>query len=198
MAPIILCSIFAMIIIIEKLIYLKSITINVAVFKEKIFSLIKNNQIKEAIRLCDEATAPIAKVLRLGIIKFNASKTEMKESMEEANLVIIPELENRLSALSTIAHIAPLLGLLGTVTGMINCFHTIQVRTGELTSVTTADLAGGIYEALLTTVAGLTVAILTYLIYNYFVSRVDKIINEINHASLELIDLSSGLSHTNL
>jgi len=86
--------------------------------------------------------------------------------MEDVSLFEIPKLESRLSALATIAHISPLLGLLGTVTGMTASFHTIQVRAAGLNPVTPGDLAGGIGEALLTTVAGLIVAIPTYTAIN--------------------------------
>src|SRR5689334_20812085 len=108
--------------------------------------------------------------------------------MEDASLYEIPKLESRLGALSTIAHVSPLLGLLGTVTGMTACFHTIQVRTASLNPVTPGDLAGGIGEALITTVAGLMVAIPTYIAYNYLVSRVNYFILEMERAATELVN----------
>jgi biopolymer transport protein ExbB len=190
MAPILLCSVVALAIIIEKLIYFTVIKTNVPAFKERVFDAVKNNQIKNALRDCDNDRSPTAKVLRSGVIKFSASREEMKESMEDASLYIIPRLESRLNALATIAHITPLLGLLGTVTGMTASFHTIQVRAASLNPVTPGDLAGGIGEALLTTVAGLMVAIPAYVAYNYFVNRINYFVLDMERAATELVNLS--------
>lgn len=190
MAPILLCSVIALAIVIEKLIYFAMIKNNVTVFKEHIFEAVKNNRIKDALHDCDQDRSPTAKVLRAGIIKFGTSREEMKESMEDASLYIIPKLESRLSALATIAHITPLLGLLGTVTGMTTSFHTIQVRAASLNPVTPGDLAGGIGEALLTTVAGLMIALPAYVAYNYFVNRINYFVLDMERAASELVNLS--------
>ncbi|MDP8212184.1 MAG: MotA/TolQ/ExbB proton channel family protein [Candidatus Zapsychrus exili] len=186
MAPILLCSFFALGIVIEKTIYLFSIKTNIGELKKKIFDSIKDNKIKEAMSLCDSNRSPIAKILKAGIIKFGCSREEIKESMEDVSLFEIPKLESRLSALATIAHISPLLGLLGTVTGMTASFHTIQVQAAALNPVTPGDLAGGIGEALLTTVAGLMVAIPTFVAYNYCVNRVNHVILDMERAATEL------------
>jgi len=196
MAPILLCSLIALGIIIEKLIYFSSIKSNVVDLKTKIFDLIKNNKIKESIQACDNSPAPVAKILKAGIIKFGCSRDEIKEAMEDLSLFEIPKLESRLNALATIAHIAPLLGLLGTVTGMTASFHTIQVRAASLNPVTPGDLAGGIGEALLTTVAGLMVAIPTYVAYNYCVHRINQFILEMERAATELVNFISQLTET--
>jgi biopolymer transport protein ExbB len=188
MAPIILCSIFSLGIVIETLSYYTYIKTNVSHLKKQVFDYIKNNRIKESIDLCDGNRSPIAKVLKAGILKFGASREEIKESIEDSSLFEIPKLESRLSALATIAHISPLLGLLGTVTGMTASFHTIQVRAASLNPVTPGDLAGGIGEALLTTVAGLMVAIPTFVAYNYFVHRTNAYILEMEHGATELVN----------
>jgi len=108
--------------------------------------------------------------------------------MEDASLFEVPKLESRLTALATIAHISPLLGLLGTVTGMTESFHTIQVRAASLNPVTPGDLAGGIGEALLTTVAGLMVAIPTFVAYNYLVNHINHIILDMERGATELVN----------
>jgi len=158
MVPILLCSFFALGIVIEKLIHFSMVQTNAAQFKANVFGLLKNNKIKEAVQLCEVNPSPIAKILKAGVLKFGAPREEIKENMEDASLFEIPKLENRLGALATIAHISPLLGLLGTVTGMTTSFHTIQVRAASLNPVTPGDLAGGIGEALITTVAGLSLS----------------------------------------
>ncbi|MCM8800262.1 MAG: MotA/TolQ/ExbB proton channel family protein, partial [Candidatus Omnitrophica bacterium] len=143
------------------------------------------------IQLCDEAKNPIANILKAGILKFDRSREQIKEAIEEASLYEIPILEKNLSMLATIAHISPLLGLLGTVTGMVRCFYTIQIKTSSFNPVSAADLAGGIWEALLTTVFGLMVAIPTFVAYNYLVSRLNNIILEMEKASTELVNFLS-------
>lgn len=196
MAPIILCSIFALGIIIEKFLYFNYIKTNISQLKQQIFDHIKNNRIKEAVELCDHNRSPIAQILKGGILKFGASREEIKESMEDISLFEIPKLESRLSALATIAHISPLLGLLGTVTGMTSSFHTIQVRAASLNPVTPGDLAGGIGEALLTTVAGLMVAIPTFVAYNYFVHRTNGVIVEMERGATELVNFICQVTQT--
>lgn len=198
MAPIILCSIFALAIVIEKLFYYAYIKTNVPRLKRQIFDRIKSNRIKESIELCDADRSPVAKILKAGILKFGSSREEIKESMEDISLFEIPKLESRLSALATIAHISPLLGLLGTVTGMAASFHTIQVRAASLNPVTPGDLAGGIGEALLTTVAGLIVAIPTFVVYNYFVHRTNHFILEMERGATELVNFLCQINETQM
>lgn len=196
MFPIILCSIIGLAIVIEKLIHFASINTDTRKLKNEIFDLVRKNKVKEAIHYCDQQRSPIAKILKSGLIKFGCSKDEIKESMEDSSLYEIPKLEKRLTALATIAHISPLLGLLGTVTGMTSSFHTIQVRSNTLNPISPSDLAGGIYEALLTTVAGLMVAIPTFVAYNFCVSRINDFILEMERAATELINLIGHLTPT--
>lgn len=198
MAPILLCSFLALSITIEKLVFLASIKTNVNKLRSSVFESIKNNQLTDAIKLCDLNNSPVSKIFKAGVIKFGASRESMKESMEDASLFEIPRLESRLTALATIAHISPLLGLLGTVTGMTASFHTIQVRAASLNPVTPGDLAGGIGEALLTTVAGLIVAIPTFVAYNYFVNRVNHIILDMERGATELLNFMCQITESGL
>jgi len=188
MAPILLCSFFGVAIIIEKLLYFRSIKDDIVKLKQRVFEFIKENRIKEAIELCDRSPSPVAKIMKAGIIKFGCSREQIKESMEDASLFEIPKLESRISALATIAHISPLLGLLGTVTGMTASFSMIQRQAASLNPVTPGDLAGGIGEALLTTVAGLIVAIPAFVAYNYFVNRINHFILDMERAATELVN----------
>jgi len=197
MAPILLCSLMALGIVFEKLIYFSSIKTNLPKLKEGVFDLIKNNKVKESIQLCNTNRSPVAKILRAGIVKFGSSRENIKEGMEDISLFEIPKLESRLSALATIAHVSPLLGLLGTVTGMTASFHMIQVRAASLNPVTPGDLAGGIGEALLTTVAGLMVAIPTFVAYNYCVNRVNHFVLEMERGATELVNFLCQITETN-
>jgi len=195
MWPILLCSILAFTIILEKLLHLNRIKINTKKFLDSIFNNLKQNKIKEAISSCDSTVAPIAFILKAGIIKYDSSRDEIKEAMEDASLFEVPKLEKNLSALATIAHISPLLGLLGTVTGMVRCFQTIQMKATSIHPVSPGDLAGGIWEALLTTVAGLIVAIPTFVAYNFFVSKVNNFVIEMERGATELVNFISHHHH---
>ncbi|MCA9403354.1 MAG: MotA/TolQ/ExbB proton channel family protein [Candidatus Omnitrophica bacterium] len=196
MIPLIICSVVALGIIIERLIYFASIRTNVRQLKKAVFDDIKHNNIKQAIERCDQSRSPAAKVMQAGIVKFGATRDEIKEAMEDASLFEIPKLESRLGAMATIAHVSPLLGLLGTVTGMTASFHTVQVRAASMNPTTPGDLAGAIGEALLTTVAGLMVAIPTYVVYNYFVNRVNHFVLDMERAATELVNFMTQITET--
>ncbi|MCX5714049.1 MAG: MotA/TolQ/ExbB proton channel family protein [Candidatus Omnitrophica bacterium] len=187
MWPILLCSIFALAIAIEKLWHLNKIKINTQEFLSAVLENVKRHQIKEALQICDNARSPIASILKAGVLKYDRSRPQIKEAIEDASLYEIPNLEKNLPTLATLAHISPLLGLLGTVMGMIRAFQAIQVNAATMRPVSQGDLAGGIWEALLTTVAGLVVAIPTFVVYNYLVNRVNHFILEMEKAATELV-----------
>ena len=188
MWPILISSIWALAIAIEKLWYLRKIKINSTYFLRNILEKLKQQRIKEAIYDCDKAFCPVGQILKAGILKHGRSRQDIKEAIEDASLYEIPILEKNLTVLATIAHIAPLLGLLGTVTGMVSCFNTIQLKSTASHPVSPGDLAGGIWEALLTTVAGLAVAIPAFITYNYLVGRVNSVILEMEKAATELVN----------
>ncbi len=188
MWPILGCSIWAVAIILEKFWYLQKININTQEFLNKILERIKRHEVKEALSICDEAKNPIANILKAGILKYDRPKPKIIEAIEEASIYEIPKIERRLSTLATIAHVSPLLGLLGTVIGMVRAFQIIQAKAASFHPVSPGDLAGGIWEALLTTVAGLVVAIPTYIAYNYLVSKTNSFILEMEKVSTEMVN----------
>jgi biopolymer transport protein ExbB len=188
MWPILFCSIFALAIILGKFWYLHNITIDTKKFLGGILDKVKRHEIKEALQICDNTNSPISHILKAGILKYDRTREQIKEAIEDSSLYEIPKLEKNLSILATIAHISPLLGLLGTVTGMVRCFQTIQAKATAFHPVSPGDLAGGIWEALLTTVAGLIVAIPTFVAYNYLVSRINSFILEMEKAATELVN----------
>ena len=194
MWPIMLCSVLAVTIIIERWMYFAAISTDSRQLKHKVFDYLKANNIKEALILCENDRSPLAKILKAGILKFGYSRDEIKDSIEDASLVEIPKLEQKLNALATIAHITPLLGLLGTVSGISGIFYTIQAHFASLNPITPADLAGGVWEALTTTMAGLIIAIPTFVAYNYFVNCVNIFVLEMGRGATELTNLLSQLS----
>ena len=191
MWPIIACSIWGLAIIIDKLFYLHQISVDMNKFLKKIFATMKERKIREAIDICESSTTPMAAILKAGLLKYDYSRQEIREAMEDVSLYQIPRLEKNLAYLATIAHISPLLGLLGTVTGMVRSFQAIQIQAASFHPVTAGDLAGGIWEALLTTVVGLIVAIPAFFAYNYLVTRVNNVILQMEQSATELVNLLS-------
>ena len=186
---IILCSIVALAVILERLYHFQRARIDSNKFMEGVSNILKRNRIMEAIDLCEKTPGPIAHIIKAGILKHDRSRHEIEEAIEDAGIYEVPRLERNLGALATIAHISPLLGLLGTVTGMVRAFQVIQERASSLHPINPADLAGGIWEALITTAAGLIVAIPTFVAYNYLVSRVKGFILEMESSTTNLINI---------
>lgn len=186
---ILLTSVIGLAVIIERFWHLHRAKIDTNKFMENISNTLKRNRIMEAVELCEQTPGPIAHILKAGILKHDRNKQEIKEAIEDAGLHEIPRLEKNLGILSTIANVAPLLGLLGTVTGMVRAFQVIQEKATALNPVSPGDLAGGIWEALLTTVFGLVVAIPAFIVYNYLVSRVESIVLDMERSATELINI---------
>lgn len=181
------CSIFALSSFIERLIRLHSFTINTDKFLDEIAVLVRSERISEAIRLCEKYNSPVARVVKAGLSHITFSKEKMVATLEEAALLEFPQLEAHLSVLSTVAHIAPLLGLLGTVNGMIRAFQVIQEKASATALATPGDLAQGIWMALITTALGLAVAIPTVVAYNYIYGRVQGIRHDMEKAATKVM-----------
>ena len=188
MWPILLCSVIAFAVVIERLIQLRREQIDTKTFMEQISKSLKRNKIMEALELCDRTQGPIANVLKAGILKHDRPRNEVRDAIEDASIHEVPRLEKNLPVLATVAHIAPLLGLLGTVTGMVAAFQVIESKASSVNPVNPGDLAGGIWEALLTTVFGLCVAIPTFVAYNYLVSRVDGFVLDMERSATDLLN----------
>lgn len=185
---IVLCSVLALAVVIERFYCLYQAKIDTGKFMESITNTIKRNRVMEAITICERTPGPIAQILKAGMIKHDRSRQEIKEAIEDAALHEVPRLEKNLGMLATIAHISPLLGLLGTVIGMVEAFRVIQEKAGAVSPVSPGDLAGGIWQALLTTVGGLMVAIPTFVAYNYLVSRVDGFVLDMEKSATNLVN----------
>ena len=189
MWPILVCSVLAFGVLIERLLSLRREQIDTKSFMEQISKLLKRNKIMESLDFCDKTQGPIANILKAGILKHDRPRNEVREAIEDAAIHEVPKLEKNLPVLATLAHIAPLLGLLGTVTGMVNAFQVIENKASALNPVNPGDLAGGIWEALLTTVFGLCVAIPTFVVYNYLVSRVDGFVLDMERSATDLLNI---------
>ena len=191
MVPIFLCSIFALAIILERFFFYSGIKFSTRNIVNNILEAVRKNRIAEAIDICEKNIYYITNILKSGLTHYEESKEIIQESLENASLYEVPKLEKNLRFLGTIAHISPLMGLLGTVWGLVKCFYVIEQKTATVGIVNPADLAGGIWEALLTTVAGLCVAIVSYIAYNYFVHKVNLAVLESERAATELLEILS-------
>ncbi|MBN1354065.1 MAG: MotA/TolQ/ExbB proton channel family protein [Candidatus Omnitrophica bacterium] len=192
MGLVILCSVIAFAVFLERMWYLRNANIDTGKFMQSISNKLKGNKMMEAVDMCNTTRGPIARILKAGIMKYDKPRSDIKEAIEDAGVHEVPLLEKNLGVLATIAHIAPLLGLLGTVVGMLKAFQVIEVKATSMVPINPGDLAGGIWEALITTVAGLSVAIPTYVAYNYLVSKVDNFVLDMEKSATELVNLLSN------
>jgi len=195
MWPILLCSVISITIILERFYHLYQARTRIPNIFSRVKSLLKENNAEEALKLCENTSGPIAHILAIGIHIRHRSLEEKEKLISRAGSKIIRQLDKNLRALAIIGNTAPLLGLLGTVTGMIRAFMKIQELGGR---VDASVLASGIWEALITTAAGLSVAIPTIVFYHYFEGRLDNIASQMKDVAGELLDLqiANGKSQT--
>ncbi len=188
MWPIILCSIAVVAISIERLWTLNANKIAPKHQLAQVWTWVQNNQI-DAGRLRElRKSSELGKILAAGLGNAQTSREVMKDSIEEAASQVIPAMERYVGALGTIAAVSPLLGLLGTVIGMIKVFVAIELEgTGNA-----GALAGGISEALITTAAGLCVAIPAMIMHRYFTRKIDTLVVVMEQESIKLVDALHG------
>ncbi|MDP2922243.1 MAG: MotA/TolQ/ExbB proton channel family protein [Candidatus Omnitrophota bacterium] len=191
MYPIIIGSIFGFAIALERFLVFRSIKLDTFKFVQDIFKDLKANNIKNALELCNNTRHPVSAIFKIGIERRNLPLDRLEKTLEQAGNNQIQKLERRLGALVSIISIEPLLGFLGTITGLIRAFMSWE-RAGA--NVTVNALAGGIYEAMITTAAGLIIAIPLYLCYNYFISRIKVISNELTNHAIQLLELIAEIN----
>jgi biopolymer transport protein ExbB len=184
------CSVVALGVVFERTLYYKRCRMNVNEFLAGVLALVRRQSYVEAIARCEEGHGPIVSVVRTAIYKRHLPAAELREVVREIAQLEIPHLEANISLLGTIGYVAPLLGLLGTVTGMIEAFVQIN-RTSGTASV--GDLSQGIYTALITTAAGLVVAIPCYLSHNFLVAQVHGLVADMERAGIETIHTLTDL-----
>jgi biopolymer transport protein ExbB len=168
MHPITLCSVIAIVVVLYKLIQFRSLQLDARHFFGQVRKELLNGRVREAAELCEARRGPAASVLLAGVLKIGAPRDEVLSAMEATALYELAQLESRLGMLATIANLAPILGFLGTVWGMIVAFDVIHA--GGLSDP--SRVAGGISQALYTTAWGLIVAAVALPFHNYFAGRV--------------------------
>lgn len=184
LVPIFICSVIAVAVIIERFIFFKKITEDYRLLLKKIISNIKDNKISEATTLSASVQGPIAKIIFSYVVNFKNDDKDIE--LEQDSEKAIRSVEKYIGVISTIATVAPMLGLLGTVTGMMKSFSGLATLEHAMRKEL---LAYGIAEALITTATGLLVAIPALIFYNYMVSKAEYYIKEIEFLANGLLDL---------
>jgi biopolymer transport protein ExbB len=183
---ILLAGTVAIVVFIERFLHCHRAQINSIEFLNGIRNVLRRDNVVEAISICDATHGPVARLVKTAILNREHGRDRVREALEEAGLTEVPRLEERLNLLATIAQLAPLLGLLGTVVGFIQVF--IKLGENGLYSHL-GDVSEGVWHALICTAAGLAVAIPTHAAYNYLVSRVNSIVLDMERASAEIVNI---------
>ena len=187
MIPIILGSIIGLAIVIERFWVFRHMKLDTFEFVQEIFKDLKTNRIKNALELCNKYIRhPLVAVFKIGIERSDLPLDRLEKILEQAGNNQIQKLEKFLGALVSIISIEPLLGFLGTITGLIRAFMSWE-HAGA--NVTVSVLAAGIYEAMITTAAGLIIAIPFYLCYHYFINRIKITANELTNHCIQLLEI---------
>jgi biopolymer transport protein ExbB len=184
----------AAVVFVERALYCHRSQINSAEFLNGVRTVIKRGNVVEAISICDATPGPVARLVKAAILHREHGRERVREAVEEAGLTEVPRLEEKLNLLATIAQISPLLGLFGTIVGFIHVFMNLQhaglyASIGGIGSDDPNSLATGIWESLICAAGGIAVAIPAHAAYNYLVSRVNKIVLDMERAAAEIVNI---------
>ena len=186
MIPLLLLSILAVYILIERILAIRQAEKEDTTFMDRIKDYIHEGQIDSALNLCRKSNTPYARMVEKGISRLGRPMNDVLVAIENVGNMEVAKLEKGFTVIATTAAGAPMLGFLGTVTGMVRAFFDMS-SAGSAADITL--LSAGIYEALVTTVAGLVVGIIALFAYNYLVSRVDGVVNKMEARTMEFMDL---------
>lgn len=190
MYPMVLLSILTMAIGIERIIYLRKARMDADSFMGVINGFLERNSLDEAYKHCESTSGPVAEIIKSGLKNQRRGRAEVIRSIEDAGALEVAQLEKGILILQTISKIAPLIGLFGTVTGMIASFRAIGESAG---GGNPANVASGISEALIATASGLVVAIPAYFLSFYFLDRVNKFMLDMQKSSIRFLDALGDL-----
>ena len=185
MSFVVLCLIFGLALAIERIIYLNMATTNTKSLMDSVEEALKGGGVDAAAALCADTRGPVAAIFKQGLERSGGSYEELAKAVEDYGSLESTKLERGLSWISLFIALAPMLGFMGTVIGMIEAFDKIA----QANTINASIVAGGIKVALITTVSGLVVAIILQIFYNYILSKIDGIVFDMEEASMELVDL---------
>lgn len=188
MIPLALLSILAIYIFVERYIVIKKASKDAPYFMDRIREFLVDGKTDAAIKVCKQTKAPYAAMIEKGIMRIGRPAADVQSAIENVGNLQIAQMEKGFTMLATISSGAPMIGFLGTVTGMIRAFYDMA-SAGNNADITL--LSSGIYQALTTTVAGLIVGIIAMFAYNYLVGKLDNVVNEMEAKTLEFMDLIS-------
>lgn len=171
---------------IERLLHYHRAQINSTEFLNGVRNVIKRDNIVEAVSICDATPGPVARMVKVAILHREGGKEGMREALDEAGLIEVPRLEEKLGALATIAQIAPLMGLFGAVLGFMKVFWQMQVSGLPLQP---PEFASGMWQGLICLGAGIAVAVPTYVAHNFLISRLNEVLLDMEKSSTEIIRL---------
>ncbi len=180
------CGVTAFVVFVERAYNLHRARIKAEDFLNGIRNILRRHTIAEALTICDETPGPVAHIVRRAILHRGEPRETIREAVADASRSEISRMERRLVVLATVAHIAPLLGLLGTVLGMVESLLAIY-KTGSGVLVQTGDMFSGLMRALVCTAAGLTVAIPCYVAFNVLVVKIDRLVLDMEKAGAEMV-----------
>ena len=180
------CSILVLGIFAERLFLFHRSSINVGEFLQGLANLIQKKNYAEALHECAGTPGPVARVIHSAVIRHEAPRSELKEIVQESGQLEVPKLERYLSVMMTIVYIAPLIGLLGTVIGLVDTFVLFNALSGQ---ATIADLSKGVYQSLITSAAGLAVAIPAFILYSYLRTYAKTLMHDMERGGIEIVNL---------
>ena len=183
---IVLAGAVGIVVFIERFLHCHRAQINSTEFLNGVRTVLKRDNVVEALSICDATPGPVARLVKTAVLNRAHGRERVREAIEEAGLIEVPRLEEKLNLLATIAQLAPLLGLLGTVLGFIQMFTNLE-DAGLTANV--RMLSEGIWHALISTAAGIAVAIPTHAGYNYLVNRVNSIVLDMERAATEIVSI---------
>jgi biopolymer transport protein ExbB len=183
-------GVLAFVVFVERSLHLHRARIRADDFLSGITNVLKRKNVEEALTICDDTPGPVSHLVKTAILQRGEGKERIRAALEEAKLAEISRMERRLIVIATVAQLAPLLGLLGTVLGMVEALLSMYQQAPLIQS---ADVLGGAMRALVATAAGLTVAIPCYAGFNMLVVKIDRIVLDMDRTVLELIAFLSGV-----
>jgi biopolymer transport protein ExbB len=179
-------SILAVGVFFERLIYLHRAQIKVGEFLRGLANLVRDNRYEELRRQCLSTPGPVARVALSAVLARDCPRAELRDIVQEAALLEVPRLDRHVGLLTGLAYVAPLLGLLGTVLGLLEAFYLVSTQGGY---ATVADLSGAVYQSLICAAAGLSVGIPALIGVSYLSSRVQDLLNDMERAGIEMVNL---------
>lgn len=180
------CSILAMAISVDRFFYFHRARIDVSELLQGLANLIRRKNFAEALHECAGTPGPVARVIHAAIIHHEASREDLKAIAQETGQLEVPRLERYLAVLITIAYVAPLIGLLGTVLGLVQTFMQVTVGSGFATPV---ELSKGVYESLVTSATGLVVAIPTFVLYSFLAAAARSLMHDMERGGIEIVNI---------